>query len=62
MTKRLNELINSGITLTDNEAAEVEAYIEAKSKPVKPQHLNHYLCLAAMRGKGSDKQASIASI
>ena len=56
LTKKLNELINSGITLTDSEAALVEAYIESKSHPVKPEHLNHYLCLAAVRGSGSDRQ------
>ena len=37
----LNELINSGITLTKKEIAIVEAFIEKNSKPVKPQHLNH---------------------
>jgi hypothetical protein len=49
LTKRMNELLNSGFTLTDKETAEVEAFIEKHSQPVKPQHLNHYLCLAACR-------------
>jgi hypothetical protein len=51
LTKRMNELINSGITLTDKETKEVEAFIEKNSKPVKPQHLSHYLCLSAIRNK-----------
>ena len=50
LTKKLNELINSGITLTPKEAALVEAFIEKNSKPVKPEHLNHYKCLSVCRG------------
>jgi DNA-binding response OmpR family regulator len=51
LTKQLNELINSGITLTDKETAIVEAFIENHSHPVKKTHLAHYQCLAAIRGK-----------
>ena len=57
LTKKLNEIINSGITLTDKETQQVEEYLFSLAKPVKPQHLEHYLCLAAMRDKGSDKQS-----
>ena len=49
LTKYLNELINSGITLNDKETAIVEEFIQSKSKPVKPEHLNHYKCLTAIR-------------
>ena len=49
LTKQLDQLINSGITLTTKEIALVEAFIEKNSKPVKPQHLNHYKCLAVCR-------------
>ena len=49
LTKHLNELINSGITLTDKEALVVENYIQSKSKPVKPEHLNHYKTILAIR-------------
>ena len=45
----LNELINSGMDLTGPERALVEEHIQAKSKPVKPEHLNHYKCVAAVR-------------
>ena len=55
-TEYINELLSSGITLTAKETKIVEDYIQSQSKPVKPEHLNHYLCLAAIRGKGSDKQ------
>ena len=51
LTKRMNQLINSGITLTNKEAAEVEAFIESHSYPVKKTHLAHYQCLAAVRTK-----------
>ena len=50
----LNELINSGITLTKKETAIVEAFIEKNSKPVKPQHLNHLKCVVAARSICSD--------
>lgn len=56
LTKKLSELINSGITLTDTEAALVEDYIQSKSTPVKPKHLNEWRAMAAARGMGSDKQ------
>ena len=49
LTKKLNELINSGLTLTPTETKEVEEFIQKKSYPVKPEHLNHYKCLAACR-------------
>ena len=49
LTKKLNELINSGVTLTKKEAQLVEAYIQSISTPVKSAHLNHYKCLAAVR-------------
>jgi len=51
LTKQLNELINSGITLNEKETAIVEAFIENHSHPVKPSHLAHYQCLAAIRTK-----------
>ena len=57
LTKRINELLNSGLTLTAKEAKEVEAFIESTLSPVKPQHLAHYQCVASVRGKGSDKQS-----
>ncbi len=49
LTSYLNELINSGITLTDKETALVEAFIEKNSHEVKPEHLNHYKCVSAIR-------------
>ena len=48
-TQYLNELINSGITLTQKETELVEAYILSQSKEVKASHLNHYKCLSAIR-------------
>jgi hypothetical protein len=53
MNAYLNELINSRITLNDKETALVEEYIENHSHPVKPSHLAHYECVAAIRGAGS---------
>lgn len=49
MTKHLNQLINSGITLNEQETAIVERFIERHSQPVKPEHLNHYKCLSVIR-------------
>ena len=49
LPNKLNELINSGITLNASERAQVEAYIQSVSTPVKPQHLNHYKCLSVIR-------------
>ena len=49
LTSYLNELINSGITLTDKETAIVEEFIEKNSHEVKPEHLNHYKCVSAVR-------------
>lgn len=56
LSKRLNELINSGITLSASEVKEVEEFIHKKSKKVKPQHLDEWKCVVATRGRGSDKQ------
>ena len=56
LTKKQHELINSCFQLTPKEIVEVEELIWSKSKPVKPQHLDHYKSLAAIRGKGSDRQ------
>lgn len=52
ITKKLYELINSGITLTKQEVALVEEFIYKNSKPVNPKHLNHYKCLVAIRNTG----------
>ena len=49
LTSYMNELINSSITLTEKEIAVVEAFIEKQSQPVKPEHLNHYKCVSAVR-------------
>ena len=49
LTQKMNELINSGITLTAKETEEVEAFIESKSQLIKPSHLAHYQCLSAIR-------------
>ena len=49
LTAHLNELLNSGITLNDKEILIVEDYIQSRSKPVKPEHLNHYKTLSAIR-------------
>ncbi len=45
----INELINSGVTLTAKERQQVEEYIFASSSYVKPEHLNHYKTVAAIR-------------
>ena len=45
----LDELIKSGITLNDVETKSIEDYILSQSKPVKPEHLNHYMCLIVIR-------------
>ena len=42
LTKRQNELINSGVTLTKKETEEVERLIWSRSQPVKPRQLNPY--------------------
>ena len=52
----IDELINSGVSLSKNEAQMVEEYLLSKQQPVNPSHLNHYKSVAAVRGKGSDKQ------
>ena len=38
LTQRLNELINSGITLTASERKEVEEFIQSKTKPVSKRY------------------------
>ena len=48
-TEYINELLNSRITLNDKEIAIVEDFIERQSTDVKPEHLNHYKCIAAIR-------------
>ena len=49
LTQQLNELINSCNTLSSKERQQVEDYIFASSSPVKPEHLNHYKTVAAIR-------------
>lgn len=49
LTKKLNQLINSCITLTEEEVSIVEEFIFKHSTTVKPQHLNHYKVLSAIR-------------
>ncbi len=53
LTKKQNELINSGITLTEPEVASVEEFIQKKAKTIKPQHLTHHLCMLSSRGYSS---------
>jgi len=43
------------MTKKEQEAAELK--ISLASKTVKPQHLEYYLCVAAARGAGTDKQS-----
>ena len=45
----LDGLVKSGITLNDVETKSIEDYILSQSKPVKPEHLNHYMCLIVIR-------------
>ena len=54
LTKKQHELINSMFELSASEIEEVEQLIWSKSKPVKPQHLDHDKCVAAVRGTGTD--------
>ena len=56
MNNKIFELINSGITLNDTETQIVESYLWSKQKMVQPRHLNEWRAMAAVRGKGSDKQ------
>ena len=45
----INELINSGKTLTKKERAAVERHIEAHSERISIKELNDMKCLAAIR-------------
>ena len=45
----LNELINSGITLTDKEAAKVEAYIQHHQQLVSNRYYENARATAAIR-------------
>ena len=45
----INELINSGKTLTKKERAAVERHIEAHSERIAKRELNDMKCLAAIR-------------
>ncbi len=59
LTPYLNELINSRITLTPKEIAIVEEFIEKKSTPVKPEHLNHHKCVSVSRRTRTDCPTTI---
>ena len=56
MKQQINELLNSGLTLSKKEKNFVEDYIQSQIKVIKPQHLDYFKSLAAVRGKGSDRQ------
>ena len=43
--------------MTKQEIEQAEHLISLASKKVKPEHLEHWLCLAATRGRGTDKQS-----
>ena len=43
--------------MSKQETELAEQRISLVSKKVKPEHLEHWLCLAAARGKGTDKQS-----
>ena len=43
--------------MTKKEREEAERRISLASKKVKPEHLECWLCLAATRGIGTDKQS-----
>ena len=45
----INDLINSGKTLTKREREAVERYLEASSKRISLRELNDMKCLAAIR-------------
>ena len=47
--RRLNELINSGKTLTKRAREAVELHIEAHSERISIRELNDMKCLAAIR-------------
>ena len=42
--------------MTNKEIEQAEKLISLASKQVKPDHLEYWMCLAAARGKGTDKQ------
>ena len=46
--RSLNELLNSGKTLTKKETEVVERYIEANSTRISLEELNHLKCKAAI--------------
>ena len=47
--RTINELLNSGKTLTKREAEAVERHIEAHSERISLRELNDMKCLAAIR-------------
>ena len=47
--RSINELINSGKTLTKREREAVERHIEAHSEKISLRELNDMKCLAAIR-------------
>ena len=42
--------------MTKQEIELAERRISLASKKVKPEHLEYWMCLAAARGRGTDKQ------
>ena len=50
----LNELINSGKTLTKREREAVERHIEAHSERISIRELNDMKCLAAIRKRSKN--------
>ena len=47
--RTINELLNSGKTLTKREREAVERHIEAHSEKISLRELNNMKCLAAIR-------------
>ena len=43
--------------MTKKEIEDAERRISLASKKVKPEHVERWLCLAAARGKGTNKQS-----
>ena len=43
--------------MSKKEREEAERRISLASKKVEPEHLENWLCLAATRGRGTDKQS-----
>ena len=56
LTKNQHRLINECFELSASEVDEIESLIWSKSKLVKKHHLDDWKCLAAIRGKGTDRQ------